>query len=373
MNPMKTTTRKIGSESMHADLNNRRFGAETRLQTPAAHGRACATRMRAQGANLAFAAVIAALFSFTLTCTAPSHAFATDDESLVTTTSDLLQATQIETLTQSYEDALAQVDAAEQRISEHQEHIRELQEQIDAQQAVADKAVKTAYKVQQDKVGTLEMLLGARSLEEFVLETEYLERINRACDNELDKLASYMDELSKTQQSLEQAKGEAGAQAARAQEALRSAQDDRAQRAASAKADDGADWYMSEEEFIEEWAPRLNKYLAGSALDGQGEHFARSAWRYCIDPRWSAAISCIESGKGASCIRPHNAWGWGASDEDPVNLASEWDSWETAIDAHARGLARGYGYTVSKAGAKTYCPPNWEKWYDTVKSEMSSI
>ena len=137
--------------------------------------------------------------------------------------------------------------------------------------------------------------------------------------------------------------------------------------------DDGADWSMSKEEFVEEWAPRLNDYLEGSALAGQGENFAKCAWKYCIDPRWSAAISNTESSKGAICIRPHNAWGWGAADSDPYNLASEWGSWEEAIDAHARGLAEGYGYTISMSAALTYCPYNWQSWYNNTLGEMAQI
>ena len=137
--------------------------------------------------------------------------------------------------------------------------------------------------------------------------------------------------------------------------------------------DDGADWSMSKEEFVAQWAPRLNAYLEGSALAGQGENFAKCAWKYCIDPRWSAAISNTESSKGAICIRPHNAWGWGAADSDPYNLASEWGSWEEAIDAHARGLAEGYGYTISMSAALTYCPYNWQSWYNNTLAEMAQI
>ena len=48
-------------------------------------------------------------------------------------------------------------------------------------------------------------------------------------------------------------------------------------------------------------------------------------------------------------------------------------SWEEAIDAHVSGLARGYGYTISVAGAKKYCPPNWFNWYNNTLSEMNRI
>ena len=137
--------------------------------------------------------------------------------------------------------------------------------------------------------------------------------------------------------------------------------------------DDGVDWFVDEDEFMEEWTERIDDYLEGTPLEGQGVHFARSAWRYCVDPRWSPAISYIESSNGAYCIRPHNAWGWGAADSDPYNLASEWDSWEEAIDAHVAGLAEGYGYTLSTSAARTYCPPGWRRWYNTTLGQMESI
>ena len=127
---------------------------------------------------------------------------------------------------------------------------------------------------------------------------------------------------------------------------------------------DGANWAVTEDEFVAAWAPRIDAYLSGWPLAGQGATFAKAAWDYGIDPRFSPAISCVESSKGSACFLPHNAWGWGSI---------SWDSWEEAIDAHVRGLARGYGYTVSEAAAKKYCPPNWEHWYNTVCAEIAKI
>ena len=80
--------------------------------------------------------------------------------------------------------------------------------------------------------------------------------------------------------------------------------------------------------------------------------------------RWSPAISFTESSKGAVCFLPHNAWGWGSV---------SWDSWEEAIDAHVRGLARGYGYTISLDAARKYCPPNAVAWYERTLGQMNLI
>lgn len=134
--------------------------------------------------------------------------------------------------------------------------------------------------------------------------------------------------------------------------------------AATAPSNDGADWSADQAAFVDEWAARIDAYLAGSPMAGQGRTFAVAAWAYGVDPRWSPAIACIESSKGAACFNPHNAWGWGSS---------SWGSWEEAIDEHVRGLARGYGYTISIEAAQKYCPPNWQKWYENTSAQMNLI
>ena len=113
-----------------------------------------------------------------------------------------------------------------------------------------------------------------------------------------------------------------------------------------------------------DWAARIDAYLAGSPLAGYGATFAKAAATYGVDPRFSPAISCIESGKGAICFRPHNAWGWGSS---------SWGSWEEAINDHVAGLASGYGGTLTLEGAMRYCPPTYQEWYSSVLAEMNSI
>ena len=83
-----------------------------------------------------------------------------------------------------------------------------------------------------------------------------------------------------------------------------------------------------------------------------------------MDPRWSPAISNTESGKGAHCFLPHNAWGWGAS---------IWFNWTDAIYAHVKGLADGYGYSITYSAAAKYCPPNTANWYNNTLGEMAKM
>ena len=127
---------------------------------------------------------------------------------------------------------------------------------------------------------------------------------------------------------------------------------------------DGADWDGSKADFVEEWGPRIDTYLAGSPMEGQGETFAKAAWKNHIDPRWSPAIARMESSSGLYCFESHNAWGWG-------DVA--WGDWESAIRGHVSGLASGYGYTLTWDAAQTYCPPNASFWYSSVSSCMYEI
>lgn len=124
------------------------------------------------------------------------------------------------------------------------------------------------------------------------------------------------------------------------------------------------DWSVGKVAFIEEWTDRIDAYLASTPLAGYGSVFAEAAWNNGIDPRWSPAISNTESGNGAHCFLPHNAWGWGDD---------AWPDWETAINAHVSGLAEVYGYSVTYAAAQKYCPPNSVHWYNNTLSQMGLI
>lgn len=124
------------------------------------------------------------------------------------------------------------------------------------------------------------------------------------------------------------------------------------------------DWSIGKDAFIEEWTARIDAYLAGSPLSGQGHAFATAAWTYNVDPRWSPAISNTESTKGSHCFLPYNAWGWGQR---------SFSGWEEAIDAHVAGLANGYGHSITYWAAAKYCPPNTNNWFHNTVNQMMTI
>ncbi|MGN1361979.1 MAG: coiled-coil domain-containing protein [Eggerthellaceae bacterium] len=347
----------------------------------------------------------------------------------------------IEQSAADYEQAQKKADQAQAKIDANVQLIKELEEQIPAQKEASDQAFSAMYKMQQDGLGLLDVLLSSKDLGSFFTNFQYLNHVQARNLANIRRLSSMKSQLTQAQSELEEQKARAEAEKAAAKEALQSAQAARvaaqkaaaeqqrreveaarkvekakkalkeakdqaakkaaeeAARKAQEEADrvqaesvaasgesnessslakepanesepmetptaDNADWSTTKSAFVKKWAPRIDVYLGNAPLGGQGKTFAAAAWDYGVDPRWSPAISCVESTKGRYCFRSHNAWGWG-------NVS--WSSWEEAIYAHVGGLARGYGYTVTQAAARKYCPPNWRHWYNTCVSEMAKI
>ena len=75
----------------------------------------------------------------------------------------------------------------------------------------------------------------------------------------------------------------------------------------SADGSGAVDWSSERDAFVAQWAGRIDAYLAGSPMAGQGATFAAAAWDYGVDPRFSPAIAFVESTLGAYCFLPYNA------------------------------------------------------------------
>lgn len=320
-------------------------------------------------------------------CLPPSIAFAVtnniDDAAIG------LQKTVEETAAE-YNRATERLEEVNQQIADNEERIAQLNEQIDTCRELSNTHMVELYKLHRNELGILAVILDSEDLSTFSNRFNYFNRIQESASNSLNDLSRLLQERESAQKVLEDTKVEAESMQERAkraaalailqrEEAQRIAEEE-AQREAQAReqAQDNktsidtstsapspkdADWSQDKTAFVNSWAGRLNVYLGGSPLAGCGETFASAAWDAGIDPRYSAAISAVESSKGAQCFRPYNAWGWGKV---------SWSSWEEAIPAHAYGLARGYGYTVSEAAAKKYCE-NWQFWYERVSEEMAKI
>ncbi len=345
-------------------------------------------------------------------------AWADEGESRPETAYELQQ--RIEAVQTDYSEAQRQAEEAARLVSEHKERVDQIEREIPRQQERSARATRDLYKLQQQSVSVVTLLVSAGSLQEFLSHLEYITRITDANFAEIDRLSQLKSELDTTREELEASQAQAEARVDEVRMTLEAAQEAQAEaqrrleEEARLEAEAAANAKQLEEQprdnieggvpasgndpapapdpapepepeqpgtpsgpsavdppsssdeatFVAKWAPRIDAYLAGSPMAGQGETFARAAYAYNVDPRFSPAIACTESGKGRYCFLPHNAWGWGSC---------SWESWEEAIDDHVRGLANGYGYTISVEGAKKYCPPNWEFWYNTTSAQMDLI
>ena len=283
---------------------------------------------------------------------------------------------EVDILADQLKSAQATSMMAQVRASATKVHSDILTARIPEQQARSDEAARNLYKMQQNSYDIVEMLLSSQSIEAFILQVDYLHDVTQSNVHQIKRASKLKKQAKRTLSELKEVSSSAKEQEKEIKTELEAAQDERIDRAAVGVAtaesqavtlggessvevvsdskgdkdkksdkdkdsgksekktkvrhtiaattdtsaiDSGADWSQSKEEFVAEWAPRLDAYLQGSPLYGQGENFAKSAWKYCIDPRWSAAISCTESSRGSICIRPHNAWGWGAAEPKQPN------------------------------------------------------
>lgn len=362
-------------------------------------------------AKKALACLVAFLLASLLTMPVLSPRAAEAETTPIVAEPDELQK-QIEQSSADYNEAVADLESIEQQIEETRARIDELNAGLPEQEERSGDAMKALYGLQNSGFSLMDMLLGVSTIDDFLTTYEYIDRIHTKNVNEVNRLTTLQNELAQTEKDLEEKRQQAETQKIRAEDALKSAQAAReeAQRkaaeaaAAEQKAAEEAaktaeaekqataeesesnaedqsgstgsgtqepdapsgnvDWSVDKQAFVNEWAPRIDAYLSGSPTAGQGTAYAEAAWDYGVDPRWSPAISNTESTKGAHCFAPYNAWGW---------IGYSWSSWEEGINAHVRGLARGYGYTISIEAAKKYCPPNWEHWYNATLAQMEMI
>ena len=302
---------------------------------------------------------------------------------------------QVEEATAIYEEISRKVEEVEKEIAGLNERIMAILEEMPQARRISDEAAKEYYLLLSTSDPFLELLFGATSLKDFFAKVEYTTRLNQSYLDGISSLKRLTDELEAARLELEARKEALVEEQLHAEEAFLDAQN--AQRVAeettrliaeataaataAAAAEAAAGTHTPEpylnpngpgmpespsekQEFVDLWAPRIDAYLAGSPLAGYGYAFANAAYDYHVDPRWSPAIACLESSKGLYTYASHNAWGWGGVD---------WPDWETAIYAHIRGLSIGYGYTISEAAARKYCPPNWQYWYSFVSNQMTYI
>lgn len=309
----------------------------------------------------------------------------------------------------AYDEAVAKLEELQEQIDENTERIAEIKAALPDQQEQASQAMRDMYKFQAGSNPLASFVLNSDSLSDFITTCVYMDEIQSANVEAVEELNAMQAELEEKQTELDEAKSQLEEERQNAEDALKAAQKARSEAQAKAEAEAAAElaaaagdtspgsgsgnnnpfssatengvsadvplnggavnWNVSREEFISTWTTRINNYLAGSPLAGQGATFATAAWNSGVDPRWSPAISCIESSKGAHCANSYNAWGWTASGGGFRGFSS----WSQAITEHVAYLRRVYGPTCTVSAAQKYCPPNWQSWYNKVVGEMNRM
>lgn len=322
-----------------------------------------------------FAAVALALIS-ALVYASPTALAATTDTS--GTISELQH--QVEQAGAAYDQAVSAQAQLDKEIARTEEKINEIEQNLPEMRDSCAKAIASSYKMQQNMHGIIEFLLSSSSFNDFLSSLQYIqimqskneEAIASLTQNE-DALKQEKNSLDEQREVLEQQKEDAKialeqAKATR-QEAAQKAEAEAKKEAAQENASSGevinpVDWSSDKTEFVSLWEGRINAYLSGSPLAGHGRTFASAAWDFGVDPRYSPAISAVESSKGAACFAPYNAWGWGSQ---------SWSNWDEAIVCHVSALARYYGSNLTYSAAQKYCPTNPDAWYAQTLKEMNSI
>jgi len=355
---------------------------------------------------------LAATLAFAAFGAVPSGVAFADDEApeLIYTEPTELQQ-RVEASAAAYNQAVAELEDLQARIDENGKRIAKIEKALPKQQEKADTAIVSMYKLSENGSGIADVLMGMQDFDDLMTMIDYLSGITTDNLDAIAELQALREDLADAESRLrvEKAQAEqavedaertlAEAQAAReeaaaaaqaeieamreqiaaqaAEEALAQAveqgateeeaqqQAESARESAAAAVDaNGVDWSMDKDAFVDEWSDRIDEYLDGSPMEGQGSNFASAAWDYGVDPRWSPAIANTESTKGQYTFADYNAWGWGSA---------SWDSWEEAINDHVKGLADGYGQTISQESAEKYCPPNADSWYTDTLNEMNRM
>lgn len=279
-------------------------------------------------------------------------------------------ATKVEKTSNEYNAAVDEQKRLATEIDALTEQIGGIEEKMPECVAKVDEICKVMYKDIDGPIRFFEMIFGVRSLDEAIKIYDSYEKMFEYRSSKVRELADTRNELQTSKDKLGEDKIAADEAVNVTKAALEEATTARKVAQAEARASNAGalaseiDWSMPREEFISHWGDRINKYLSGTKLSGQGENFATAAYENGVDPRWSPAISRIESGCGAACFRPYNAWGW---------MGASFSSWSEGIYKHVKYLSGPmYGGYLTMKGAATYCPPGGP-WYSKVAAEMNRM
>lgn len=168
---------------------------------------------RAHARRAIMAGLAAALFCATTWAARPARA-ATVDE---------LQA-KVDQSVQAYDDATAEVNDLQAKIEDSQAKIDEVNAQLPQQRKLAEDSLRSLYKMHQGTPGLVSLLLSSDNFSDFLTTYHYIETVQNAQVDDVEKLAKMEGDLESAQQTLQASKTAADQKQQDAADAMAQAQ-----------------------------------------------------------------------------------------------------------------------------------------------------
>ena len=168
---------------------------------------------RAHARRATMAGLAVALFCATTWTARPARA-ATVDE---------LQA-KVDQSVQAYDDATAEVNDLQAKIEDSQAKIDEVNAQLPQQRKLAEDSLRSLYKMRQSTPGLVSLLLSSDNFSDFLTTYHYIETVQNAQVDDVEKLAKMESDLESAQQTLQASKAAADQKQQDAADAMAQAQ-----------------------------------------------------------------------------------------------------------------------------------------------------
>lgn len=168
---------------------------------------------RAHARRAIMAGLAVALFCATTWTARPARA-ATVDE---------LQA-KVDQSVQAYDDATAEVNDLQAKIEDSQAKIDEVNAQLPQQRKLAEDSLRSLYKMHQSTPGLVSLLLSSDNFSDFLTTYHYIETVQNAQVDDVEKLAKMESDLESAQQTLQASKAAADQKQQDAADAMAQAQ-----------------------------------------------------------------------------------------------------------------------------------------------------
>lgn len=138
-------------------------------------------------------------------------------------TVDELQA-KVDQSVQAYDDATAEVNDLQAKIEDSQAKIDEVNAQLPQQRKLAEDSLRSLYKMRQSTPGLVSLLLSSDNFSDFLTTYHYIETVQNAQVDDVEKLAKMEGDLESAQQTLQASKTAADQKQQDAADAMAQAQ-----------------------------------------------------------------------------------------------------------------------------------------------------